>query len=175
MAITYVPLASTTLGSDSNDITFNNIDQTYTDLVFVVTGKGIYGSSTFVALMMRFNGDTGSNYSLQEMYSLDYTSEKGGQATSAVAAVSWLAADSTMDNSISSTKFEVHDYTQTNKWKSGIARAATFESDATIGVQVQNFTWRNTAAITSVTFRNPDNGTGFYAGTVFSMYGIRRA
>jgi hypothetical protein len=175
MALTYIPLYSTTLGSTSNDITFSNIDQTYTDLVCIVTGKGVYTSSTFIALMLRFNGDSGTNYSSQEMFSLDYTADKATQATTTTAAISWLAADTAMDNSISSTKFEIHDYAATNKWKSGIARAATFESNTTFGIQIQNWTWRNTAAITSLTFRNPDSASGFYAGTVFDIYGIKRA
>jgi hypothetical protein len=174
MALTYIPLYSTTLGSTSNDITFSNLDQTYTDLICIVTGKGVYTSSTFIALSLRFNGDSGTNYSQQEFYSVDYSASLATQNLTATAAITWLAADTAMDNSISSAKFEIHDYTATNKWKSGIARAASFESDSTNGIQVCNWTWRNTAAITSLTFRNPDSASGFFAGTIFDIYGIKR-
>jgi hypothetical protein len=175
MALTYIPLYSTTLGSTSNDITFSNLDQTYTDLICIVTGKGVYTSSTFIALMLRFNGDSGSNYSNQEFYSVDYSSSLATQATTQTAAITWLAGDTAMDNSISSAKFEIHDYAATNKWKSGIGRAASFESDTTNGIDVSHWTWRNTAAITSLTFRNPDSSSGFFVGTIFDIYGIKRA
>lgn len=175
MALTYIPLYSTTLGSTTNDITFSNIDQTYTDLVCVVTGKGQYTSSTFVDIFMRFNGDTGTNYSQQEAFSFDFSSSLGQQRLNAVAATGFLAADTAMDNSISSIKWEIHDYSATNKWKSGIARSATFESDATFGIGISHYTWRNTAAITSISFRNNDFANGFFAGTVFDIYGIKRA
>lgn len=39
MAKTFEPIATTTLGSTSNTITFSNIPQTYTDIYLLLTGK----------------------------------------------------------------------------------------------------------------------------------------
>ena len=62
---TYVPLASTTLSSDTGSVTFSSISSSYTDLVIIMsvqgnTGGTAQGSNTN---FLRFNGDTASNYS----------------------------------------------------------------------------------------------------------------
>jgi hypothetical protein len=60
MAITYEPIATTTLGSAAADVTFTSISGTYTDLVLVaVTQIGSSGDY----LGVQFNSDTGTNYS----------------------------------------------------------------------------------------------------------------
>jgi len=56
---TYTPIATTTLGSSATSYTFTSIPSTYTDLVIVAQIKG----DTTTYLNLRFNGDTGSNYS----------------------------------------------------------------------------------------------------------------
>ena len=57
---TYTPIASQTLGSAAASVTFSSIPQGYTDLV-IVGNCGI--SNTGTTLSLRFNGDTGTNYS----------------------------------------------------------------------------------------------------------------
>jgi hypothetical protein len=54
----WTPLANTTLASAANSVTFSGISGAYRDLMLV-----IQGSTTGPAnVRMRFNGDTGSNY-----------------------------------------------------------------------------------------------------------------
>ena len=61
MPSTYEPIATTTLGSTAATITFSSIPATYTDLrialVGSLSGGGNYGN-------LRFNSDSGSNYSV---------------------------------------------------------------------------------------------------------------
>ena len=56
---TYTPIARQTLTTSQAQITLSSIPQIYTDLILVFSGTLV---STDV-LVMRFNGDTGSNYS----------------------------------------------------------------------------------------------------------------
>ena len=58
MPATYEPIATTTLGSAANTITFSSIPSTYTDLR--VVWYGIQSTSQF---RFRFNNDTATNYS----------------------------------------------------------------------------------------------------------------
>ena len=58
MAITYTPIASITVGTAVPSVTFSSIPQTYTDLILIYNG-----SSGIVNLPVRFNGDSGNNYS----------------------------------------------------------------------------------------------------------------
>jgi hypothetical protein len=60
MAITYEPIATETASGSVSSITFSSISGTYTDLVIIVNG-GTAGSDN--SLVVRFNSDTGGNYS----------------------------------------------------------------------------------------------------------------
>ena len=64
MAITYEPIATTTLGTSASSVTFSTIPGTYTDLVLVVAGT----SAATNGNEMQFNGDTGNNYSFTLLY-----------------------------------------------------------------------------------------------------------
>jgi hypothetical protein len=60
MAATYEKIATTTLGSAANTVTFSSIAGTYTDLIVVCNGSV---SNDTDEPRLRFNGDTGNNYS----------------------------------------------------------------------------------------------------------------
>ena len=59
MPITYEPIATTTLGSAASAITFSSIPATYTDLRLVMVATASTGTSE----NLRFNSDSGTNYS----------------------------------------------------------------------------------------------------------------
>ena len=65
MAVTYEKIATTTLSSSAADVTFSTITGAYTDLVITCNFGAITASQDFA---MRFNGDTGSNYSDTRLY-----------------------------------------------------------------------------------------------------------
>jgi hypothetical protein len=56
---TYTPIATTTLGSAASSVTFSSIAGTYTDLRIVYSTV----SSADAGNYLRFNSDSGSNYS----------------------------------------------------------------------------------------------------------------
>lgn len=60
MPATYEPIATTTLSSAAASISFTSVPATYTDLVLVFVGTATYDSD---GVRIRFNNDTGSNYS----------------------------------------------------------------------------------------------------------------
>lgn len=60
MPATYEPIATTTLSSAATSITFSSIPNTYTDLRIVLV---VTGSSAASNVRVRYNSDTGSNYS----------------------------------------------------------------------------------------------------------------
>jgi len=59
MAVTYEPIATTTLGSTTNTITFSSIPSTYTDLRVVTVGTMTAGYDA----ILRLNADLGNFYS----------------------------------------------------------------------------------------------------------------
>jgi len=90
MPATYEPIATTTLGSAASTIDFTSIGGTYTDLRVVLIGT----SANATSMTMRFNSDTGSNYSLTSVYG-NGTSAASARATSA----SWINLNNNIANS----------------------------------------------------------------------------
>jgi len=78
MAITYEPIATTTLGSATASVTFSSLGS-YTDIVLVCSVQS--ASSGDARINIRFNGDTASNYSGTFMYG-DGSAAGSGRDTS---------------------------------------------------------------------------------------------
>jgi hypothetical protein len=156
---TYTPIATTTLGSAQSSVTFSSLGS-YTDLLLVFT----YESSADSNLQMRFNGDTGSNYSFTAMYG-DGSSAASNRGSSTTGIP--VGYDNT---SISGTisRVNIQNYTNSTTYKTAILR-----SDNSGYVVARVGLWRNTAAITSITLVN-DSGN-INSGSTFTLYGIAAA
>jgi hypothetical protein len=158
MPASFEPIASTTLSAATASVTFSSIQQTFTDLVFVLNGST---SNATQNIRFQFNGDTGSNYS--------YTRVLGNGS----------AASSERQSSITSGGFgdwgtdrgmlhiNIQNYSNTTTNKTTISRSS---SEGFVSAYVS--LWRNTNAITSITFLK-NLGGDFTSGTTFSLYGIR--
>jgi len=159
---TYIPLASLTLSSSAASVTFSSISQAYRDLRLVVqttcsTGVQIVG--------MRFNSDTGSNYSRV------YMEGNGSASASASLTESQIYFDPSPDGATTANNWyfgtaDIMDYSVTDKHKTVLARASipTGSVAATAG------RWANTSAITTVTV--VAGLQNFAANSSFALYGI---
>jgi hypothetical protein len=153
---TYTPLATVTLGSSASSVTFSSIPATYRDLILVVTASG--GGE--VDERLRFNGDTGSNYSFVRMFG-----DGSSAATSSVSGtyIRTLAGNlSGLHNAI----IQIMDYSATDKHKTTLGRG---NNSATFVVGTAG-RWANTAAINSIDY-SLSSGS-FAAGSTFSLYGV---
>ena len=164
MAITYEPIATTTLGSAASSITFSSIPATYTDLRLVFVGT----SAANVPGEMRFNGDTGSNYSRT------YLSGNGTSASS--------SSDSNQTNismgasAITSTPLmntvDIFSYAGSTFKTCLIASSDDRNGSGTVDRQVA--LWRSTSAITEIRL-TVDLTANFTTGTTATLYGILKA
>lgn len=153
---TYTALATLTLTGTDSEIVFASIPATYRDLVLVVAGT----SDSNSGLYLRFNSDTGTNYTTVGMY---------GNGSSAISFSQSLSFTNT--NFISSSQgvntVQVMDYSATDKHKTLLARASYAGNQA----QAAAARWASTSAITSITLFM-DAGRSFATGTTFSLYGV---
>lgn len=155
---TYTPIATTTLGSAVSSYTFSSIPSTYTDLLIVGNGK-LASDST---LAIRFNGDTGSNYSQTVLYgdgSSSASYRESNQSSQNFAL--W-------DTVQSSFNLQLQNYANTNIYKTTLVRYG--RTTSVIGASV--VLWRSNAAINSVTITG---GSNLQIGTTFTLYGIAAA
>ena len=153
---TYTPIASQTLGSTASSVTFSSIPQGYTDIRIIVV------TAVNTATYMRFNSDSGSNYSLNEIWA--GTSPIGERATNNTR-IDLRNGSSTLGNNMSTV--DIMSYSNYTTFKTVLSATKDGLYDR-VYRQVQ--LWRNTSAITTITFL-PDTGT-FPSGSTFSLYGI---
>ena len=160
MPSTYEKIATNTLGSTTTTVTFSSIAGTYTDLVLIIAGTSIGADYT---ITLRFNSDTGSNYSSTFL-------QGNGTTASSTRDTSQTSMNAGSITTIQSNSIiSIQNYSNTTTYKTVLSRgnASGARTRAYVG------TWLNTNAITSIAVTT--NGTDFASGCVFTLYGIKAA
>lgn len=150
---TYLSLATLTLTSASATVTFSSIPATFRDLIVVCNFSG----STAAQMILRFNGDTGANYSGVFM---------SGSPSGAVSGTltNFFTNIRTSQNA---TILQVMDYSATNKHKTTLIRANNGDFGE---VAAQATRYASNSAITSVALLT--NAGTISIGSTFSLYGV---
>jgi hypothetical protein len=162
---TMTPIATNTLVSAGATVTFSSIPQGYTDL-FLITN--ITGNASGDDLWLRFNGDTGTNYSSTYL-SGNGTSAASGRRSNISRIMADVAYPTTTDGFNQLT--HIMNYANSTTYKTVLLRANNTSqgTGGTVGL------WRNTAAITQVDLQMGASGAQFKAGSTFTLYGIKAA
>lgn len=163
MARTYDSIASSTSTGSSNTITFSSIASTYTDLIISGIIKGTNANDAY----LRYNSDTGSNYS-------DTTLRGTGTTASSVRNTNAVGIDLGAISTIGATDvanltIHIFNYSSTSVNKTCLVRF-NLASNQTL---LLTGLWRSTSAITSLSLFN--RGGNWVSGTTFALYGIKAA
>jgi hypothetical protein len=168
MPSTYTPIASTTTTTASSAITFSGISGTYTDLVLIMSIRANSTPTSF-GTGVRFNSDTGTNYSRVVAYG---TGSATASFTSSNQSRIFFSAGPTAASTFNVIRLNIMNYSNSTTYKTVIAR----NDDSSDVTSMTAALWRNTNAITSVTITPfDDNATGFAIGCTFTLYGIKAA
>jgi hypothetical protein len=163
MAATYEPIASYTVPATTVDtVTFSSIPGTYTDLI-VVSDYSLGGESLYI----RFNSDSGSNYSSTRLIG-NGSSASSSRGSNQTAIVSWGASGNQSSGRTTSIG-QVFSYANTNVFKTTLSAF----SNAAQEVNRQVGLWRSTSAVTSLTLTSTNATWKFSTGDTFSLYGIK--
>ena len=158
----YFPIASYTVPSGGvSSITFGGLPQTFTHLQI----RGIYAQSATNYTGIRFNGDTGNNYTI-------HTLKGNGSAASATA---YTSRSDTATNDTSSTSFgsfitDILDYANLTKYKTQRTLHG-FDSNGSGTIFLTSGLWQSTTAINSITF-TATSGASFSQYSNISIYGV---
>jgi hypothetical protein len=171
---TMVPIQTITVGATSvSSVSFTSIPQTYTDLHIKMSTR-CDGATNGLMGAVRFNSDTGSNYSDKVMYTNGNTSTLG----SANNANNFSYAGSHPGTSSGTYYFGANDMYIPNytlsRWKNWHCDGGGESSTAGSYMAVASGNWMNTAAITSITLF-PGGGYNFVQNSVFTLYGIKNS
>ena len=161
---TYTPIATTTLASATSTVTFSSISGTYTDLVFIFSGN----TSAIANSFMRFNSDSGSNYSMTWMAGTGsaVATDREISKTRLLIDVYGYANPSNITNKVMS----IQNYSNSTTYKTVLSRA----NNSANGTEALVGLWRSTSAITQIDILTL-SATTFSVGSTFTLYGIAAA
>lgn len=180
MPSTYEPIATFTADGTSNPITFSSIPSTYTDLRFVIscranqgTGGGGYSNFTY-----RYNSNSSAVYSFAEVVGEGATATSYGATANTYNIVgSGYSIIGKSDSPFNLITIDVFNYAGSNE-KTSLASSAADRNGSGSVVRNVNL-WRNSSAITSVSFDvdafGGVSGRAFGSGSTFTLYGIKNA
>jgi hypothetical protein len=165
-------IETVTVGSGgASSIEFTSIPQDGTDLVLLVSGRVPTISIAGWSIGVRFNGDTGSNYSFTRLrgtgssvdtaaFTFDYLqiNTVGGGATA---------------NTFNNSQTYIANYTSANT--KSISQDAVNENNATASIQdIRAILWNNTAAITSLTVFDTTGSDPIGQHSTISLYKVTK-
>lgn len=174
--VTYDNLATTTLGSTTDSVTFSSFPSTYTDLIII--GSCRDGSTSFYDAQcgVRFNSDTGANYSNRRLAADKTTVNTYGNTNANYALLGDIPNQTSgySANTWGTLEFQIFNYANTSMNKTALGRSAGIFDGTNTRVYSVVGMWRNTSAITSITIYT-NSGVGFVSGSVFTLYGVTAA
>jgi hypothetical protein len=168
----YESISTVTVGGGgSSSITFSSIPSTYQHLQIRGIARTNRGTFSSDALLIRANGDTGSNYSWHYLNG-DGSSASANAGTSDTSMTNYLLPSSVAGSNIfAGVVLDVLDYASTSKYKT-FRNLAGFDNNGSGWITLNSGLWMNTNAITSVTLL-PLNGTAFAQYSSFALNGIK--
>jgi hypothetical protein len=167
MAVTYEPIGSITLSSPATSMTVSSIPNTYTDLRIVWSLKY---DTTSNATRIRFNGDTGSNYSYTYLYTNGSTlgTSTSGNETSI------LVDHNSGFGTSQFVTYEMDIFSYASSANKMLMDKMSSDANGAGAVSRSARCWRNSAAINSIVLYRND-GNNYSTGSSMTVWGILKA
>lgn len=167
-AAAYELISTSLISTNTPSVTFNvsSLSSTYKHLQVRVVARSASGNAN---VHMRFNGDSGSNYTYHQLYGIG----SGSAQSTADLAQNRIPAISPLPPS--TTEFapgiaDILDPFSTTKNKTVRSFQGVANTGGIVGVSIHSHAWYSTAAVTSLlVFGDYD----FAPGSRISLYGIR--
>lgn len=167
MATTYEPIATTTLSS-AGQFSFTSIPSTYTDLRIVLVGTV---NSDFDEPIMRFNNDTGTNYSVLSLYTAG--ASVSTQQNSSANRILLELSGGMYTTTPSLITVDIFSYAGST-YKTVLSTGS--EDNGANGYVTRSVgMWRSTSAINRIDFLTTGSTPTFRTNTIVTIYGIKAA
>lgn len=167
MPATYDCIATTTLSSNQNSVTFSSISGNYTDLILVSNVKAT-GNEYMRMRVGNSSVDTGSNYSATVL------SGNGSAAASYrysnITNMPIHIATVVPSSDFTVTITQLQNYSNTTTFKTVLNRSGYGSSSTEASVSL----WRSTSAINIITIYM-EASINIASGSTFTLYGIKAA
>ena len=172
----YESIASATGTGSSGTITFSSIPSTYVALQLRCLSRNSATGTGSGDVLLRFNSDSGSNYSYHNLSGNGTTASATGSATQTS-----IRQDNSSTNNGETANImtvgiiDIHDYASTTKNKT----VRTFQGNDNNGnstgiIRLNSGLWMSTSAINTITL-TLNLANNFTTQSVFALYGIKGA
>ena len=168
----YESIATVTVGSGGqSSIDFTSIPSTYKHLQIRGIGRLTVASSGASNIGVRFNSDSGTNYSYHILSGNGSTANSGGAGSSnQMYLPDMIIRDGSTASVYSGFVFDILEYANTNIYKT-VRALSGFDANGSGKVALTSGSWRNTAAVTSITLVPESDLYKQY--NQFALYGIK--
>jgi hypothetical protein len=171
MPATYEKIATTTLGTAAANITFSSISSAYTDLRLVLVARSSRIDNTD-PIYVRFNNDTGTNYSYTFIFGDGSSVTSARNTSSDFMQIGEMPAANATANVFNFCSMDIFSYAgSTNKTS---LSTQSRDVNGTGRVDARVHLWRSTSAINEVKLTS-GSASNFVAGTTATLYGILKA
>jgi len=170
MAYTYEPIATTTTTTASPAITFSSISQNYTDLALIISVRANSTPASY-GTHIRFNSDTGSNYSETYLRGNGSTASSSRFTNNIYMNVGWQGYATTTIPQFCTV--DIFSYAGST-FKTALGEDNADRNGAGVVVRFVGL-WRSTSAINSIVVNENAGGGNYAAGSTFTLYGILKA
>ena len=167
----YDALATVTLSAATASITFAVIPSGYKHLQVRVLGRNTIANTTEDDLLMKFNGDTGANYTIHYVGGDGVNPFVAGVGTRSDPRAGFTVDGNALASTFASNVVDILDYSNTNKYKTTRTLAGS-ERNGAGRIMLESGVWMNTAAITQIVFTS-SNSSNFAINSSFALYGVK--
>jgi hypothetical protein len=166
----YDALSTVTLSTTTASIEFAGIPTGYKHLQIRAISRD-NRASTANSVLIRVNGDTGSNYAFHRLIG-DGSAASASSAASQTETYAYIqpCANSTA-NIFGAGIIDILDYSNTSKTKV-FRTLGSNDQNGSGFISLYSGLWNNTSAINTIRLY-PDNAASFVANTQFTLYGVR--
>lgn len=171
-ATSYESIATASGNGSSSSVTFSSIPSTYQHLQIRAIAREASGGNVFGNFSITANGDSGSNYTLHQLYGDGTAYSNGSSGYGTVSALVNIAGNSSGANTYGTGVVDILDYTNTNKLKTFRSLSGMDNNTGGGFILLRSQLWNNTAAITSLTLTDL-SGVAFTTASSFALYGIK--
>lgn len=167
----YESIQTFTVGSGgSSAIDFTSIPSTYKHLQIRIHARSSQTSTGGSYLGVRFNSDSGNNYSYHALQGDGSSATAGALASQNYVYLQRMANDNNSASIYGDLIVDLLDYTNTNKYTT-VRSLGGYDANGTGRIYLTSSVWMNTNAISSISI-TPENGN-FNQYSSFALYGIK--
>lgn len=169
----YELITRTTVGAGgSSTITFSSIPNTYKHLQIRVLARSNYGGGQLTDyLKLRYNSDSGANYSVHVVYGNGSSVTALGFDNQSENWIQRVSASGATASAFGSAVVDILDYANTSKYKT-MRNLGGVDNNGTGLTYSASGSWRNTAAISSISIE-AGAGSSLDQYSSFALYGIK--